>query len=61
MSEPSSTDLIIGIPTQDQRAIVPSILELGTLGQLLHRRVEFVIGAGSNIPRSRNTVVEQIQ
>ena len=61
MPEPSSTDLIIGIATQDQRAIVPSILELGALGQLLHRRVEFVIGEGSNIPRSRNAVVEQIQ
>jgi len=51
MPEPSSTDLIIGIPTQDQRAIVPSILELGALGQLLSYANRSICIDGS--PRSR--------
>jgi len=61
MLRPEESEIIVGIPTHDQRSLVLSILELTALSTLLHRRVQFVIGEGSNIPRSRNAVVEQIQ
>ncbi len=59
--EAPSTELIVALPTHDRRAVVQSILELGAVGQQLRRRVRFVVSEGSNIPRSRNSVLEELR
>ena len=56
-----SKDLIIAILTYDRWAVVQSLLELGKVSQVLGRRMQFSVSQGSNIPRSHNTVIEQLQ
>ncbi|PSR20187.1 MAG: hypothetical protein C7B45_16125 [Sulfobacillus acidophilus] len=58
---PSPSALIVGLPTHDQRAVVRSLIELTSSGNLLKRPVHFVLGGGSNIPRARNVVLEQLR
>ncbi len=56
-----SDALVVGIPTHDLRSVVPTLLELGHVGEQLHRPLHFVIGEASNIPRSRNAVLQQLR
>ncbi|MCL4520434.1 MAG: hypothetical protein M1415_02415 [Firmicutes bacterium] len=53
--------LIVAIPTHDLRAIVPTMLELGLVSEQLNRPLHFAIGEASNIPRSRNVVLQQLR
>ncbi len=57
----SSDRLVVAIPTHDMRAVIQSLLEIGTVGQLLQRPLQFVVSDGSNIPRSRNTILHRIR
>ena len=43
------------------RAVVPSILELEYVSQLLQRPLQFVVSEASNIPRSRNVIIDQLR
>lgn len=55
------TPLIVAIPTQDRRAVVQSLLELSKVSHILKRPLHFSVSEGSNIPRSRNTIVQDLQ
>ncbi len=53
--------LIVAIPTHDLRAVIPSLLELGLVSEQLNRPLHFAVGEASNIPRSRNVVLQQLR
>lgn len=52
-------ELYVGIPTHDGRAIINSMFEIVAVGLRLERRVRVWIGEAGNIPRARNTVLDQ--
>lgn len=63
---PGGTDgaferLVVAIPTHDMRAVVQSLLEIGVVAHLLQRPLQFVVSGGSNIPRTRNTIVHRLR
>ena len=49
---PNSSTLLVGLPSHDLWVMLPSLLELERVGTLLERPVQFVLSAGSNIPRA---------
>lgn len=51
--------LLVGVPTHDGRAMITSITALSRVGNILDRPVVFLIGEASNIPRSRNLVMDE--
>lgn len=58
---PSADSFIVAIPTHDRRAIVQSLMELGRVSEILKRPMHLTVSEGSNIPRSRNSAIDQIQ
>lgn len=53
--------LIVAVPTHDMRMVVPSLLELNAVGREAGRPLHFILGQGSNIPRSRNHILQQLR
>ena len=53
--------LIVAVPTHDMRMVIPSLLELNAVGRQVRRPLQFVMGQGSNIPRSRNHILQQLR
>lgn len=53
-----ATPLLIGVPTQDNRAIIHTVLELQRACGLIQRPAQFLVAQASNIPRSRNIIME---
>jgi hypothetical protein len=61
---PTSADrpeLLVAVPTYDYRALIQSVLELEMTAIALGRSIRFVIGDGSNRPRARNVIVDNLQ
>jgi hypothetical protein len=56
----SVSSIFVAIPTHDGRAVVHSLIELASLSQLLGG-VRVVTGEGSNIPRTRNLLMDLIR
>lgn len=59
MNTPSP--FFIGCPSRDGQGLVQSVLALGHLEAWLQRPIAFIMGIGSNIPRARNGVMDQIR
>jgi hypothetical protein len=59
--DPTVDPLIVAIPSHDGRAAIFTVLELRTVSEWLGRSIVVVSGEASNIPRSRNVILEQVR
>ena len=60
LSIESSSTVILAIPTKDNRAIIRTVVELLRISDEVGKALAVVVGEGSNIPRSRNSIVRRI-
>ena len=59
--DPTVDPLIVAIPSQDGRAAIFILLELHEVSRFLDRSMVLVSGEASNIPRSRNAILDQVR
>ena len=59
--DPTVDPLIVAIPSQDGRAAIFTLLELHEVSRFLDRSMVLVSGEASNIPRSRNAILDQVR
>lgn len=60
-SVPVAEPLRIAVPTHDMRAVIHTTLELAEVSHLLNRPIQFLVAEASNIPRGRNTIIQQLR
>lgn len=56
-----NNNLFVGIPTNDGRAMISSCIELFSLSRVIGKPIQLMIGEAGNIPRARNTVMDEIR